>query len=153
MSALDSRQLARATLAPPIHANCVALDGRAVLLTGPSGSGKSDLSLRLIDRGWQLVADDYVHIAAINGQVYAIPPTNIAGRIEVRNVGILTIDYLKQAPICLKITLDGQPARLPQPSYFTVKDVEIPALTLNPFEASAPIKVEGALNLYGLRLN
>src|SRR3546814_10443620 len=73
--------------ARPIHASCVALDGRAILLMGNSGSGKSDLSLRLIDRGWSLVADDYVCLLPSGGKLLAKPPPNIAGRIEVSNVG------------------------------------------------------------------
>src|SRR3546814_16697066 len=74
--------------ARPIHASCVALDGRAILLMGNSGSGKSDLSLRLIDRGWSLVADDSVCLLPSGGTLLAKPPQNIAGRIRVRHVGL-----------------------------------------------------------------
>src|SRR3546814_4210439 len=83
--------------ARPIHANCVALDGRAILLMGNSGSGKSDLSLRLIDRGWSLVADDYVCLIPSGGKLLAKPPPNIAGRIEVRNVGLVELPYLSDS--------------------------------------------------------
>src|SRR3546814_11301183 len=67
-----------------VHASCVALDGRAVLLMGASGSGKSDLALRLIDRGWSLVSDDYVTLECRGGKLVAAPPEQIAGRMEVR---------------------------------------------------------------------
>ena len=67
-----------------IHASCVALGEQAILLTGPSGSGKSDLALRLLDRGAILVSDDYTVLTANRGRVVATAPATIAGRIEVR---------------------------------------------------------------------
>jgi serine kinase of HPr protein (carbohydrate metabolism regulator) len=67
-----------------LHASTVALDGRAVLVTGPSGSGKSDLALRLLDRGFKLVSDDQTMIRLDGERLLASPPANIAGKLEVR---------------------------------------------------------------------
>src|SRR3546814_13901309 len=67
-----------------LHASCVAIGGRAVLIEGPSGSGKSDLALRLIDRGAKLVADDYTILTREYGAPKASTPPPIAGRIGVR---------------------------------------------------------------------
>ena len=70
-----------------VHATCVAIGDRAVLLCGPSGSGKSDLALRLIDGGAQLVADDQVVLRAEGGRIVARAPEALAGRMEVRGIG------------------------------------------------------------------
>jgi serine kinase of HPr protein (carbohydrate metabolism regulator) len=71
-----------------LHASCVAIKGRAVLIEGRSGEGKSDLALRLIDRGAVLVSDDQTICQRRDGVLHATPPATIAGKIEVRSVGI-----------------------------------------------------------------
>jgi serine kinase of HPr protein (carbohydrate metabolism regulator) len=132
---------------PLVHATCVAVDGRGVLLRGPSGSGKSDLALRLIDRGAVLVADDQTRISERGGQVLAEPPETIAGRIEVRGVGILALPHLRAAPVALVIDLVAAAAveRLPAPRRCELLGREMPLLTLAPFEASAAAKVLTAM--------
>jgi serine kinase of HPr protein (carbohydrate metabolism regulator) len=100
--------------AAPVHAGCVAIGGRGVLIAGASGAGKSDLAMRLIDRGAALVADDYVSLRAEGGQVIAAAPAAIAGLIELRGVGLLTLPYLAQAPVALVVDLDLAPERLPE---------------------------------------
>lgn len=137
----------------PTHANCVALNGRAVLMIGHSGSGKSDLAIRLIDRGWSLVADDYVTLVPVNGRLMATTPANIAGRIEVRDVGLVEVPFVSSVPVCLVIQLDGTPERLPEPQNWRFEDIDIPLLSLHPFEASAPVKVEHSLRVHGLTLD
>jgi serine kinase of HPr protein (carbohydrate metabolism regulator) len=57
-----------------VHATCVAIDGRGILIRGRSGAGKSDLALRLIDRGARLVSDDYTILAASGGRLRAAAP-------------------------------------------------------------------------------
>ena len=64
-----------------VHASTVAIDGRAVLISGPSGSGKSDLALRLLDRGFSLVSDDQTHVRREGDRLIASPPPNIAGKL------------------------------------------------------------------------
>src|SRR3546814_13538434 len=98
---------------------------------GNSGSGKSDLSLRLIDRGWSLVADDYVCLIPSGGKLLAKPPPNIAGRIEVRNVGLVELPYLSDSPVCLALRLDEKPERLPEPGRWTFAGLTVPSLRLH----------------------
>ena len=104
-----------------LHASAVAIEGRAVLIGGRSGTGKSDLALRLIDRGAGLISDDYTYVRRVNGQALASAPANIAGKIEVRGVGIVELDTAADVPVAL----EGH-------------------------HASAPLKVEQALLLFGL---
>ena len=75
-----------------LHASTVAIDGRAVLIAGLSGSGKSDLALRLIDRGAVLVSDDYTVVSRAGDELTACAPTTIKGKMEVRGVGLMSID-------------------------------------------------------------
>ena len=72
-----------------LHASCVAKDGRAILISGRSGSGKSDLALRLIDRGADLVSDDYTIVRRVGGKLVATAPENIRNKLEIRGLGIL----------------------------------------------------------------
>lgn len=132
--------------APPIHASCVAIRGRGVLIAGRSGSGKSDLALRLIDRGATLVSDDYTLLAAREGTLHAAPPPRIAGCIEVRGVGILPCPHLAEAPVALLVDLDAPVARLPEPASRSFHGIAVPVVALGALEPSAPIKVERALD-------
>ena len=134
-----------------IHAGCVAIGGRGVLLAGRSGSGKSDLALRLIDRGARLVSDDYTELRRDGDRLVARAPDRIAGKIEARGVGILELDALPEAAVCLLVDLDAVPERLPEGTAVRpLAGLDIPAVALAALEASAPIKVERALLLFGL---
>jgi hypothetical protein len=135
-----------------LHATCVAIDGRGVMLTGTSGSGKSDLALRLIDRGATLVSDDCTVVEARDGRLYASAGPNIQGKIEVRGLGIMELPARADVPLCLEIMLDQPVPRMPDdpPSTHIIGGLAIPALALDPFCASTPVKVEKALALYGL---
>jgi serine kinase of HPr protein (carbohydrate metabolism regulator) len=130
-----------------IHATCVAIDGSGVLLRGPPGSGKSDLALRLIDGGAALVADDQVVLTTEDGGLIARPPDSIAGRLEVRGVGIETVAAVERAIVALVIDLvpPGQVDRLPAPACCRLLGVSMPRFDLAPFEASAPAKVRVAV--------
>jgi serine kinase of HPr protein (carbohydrate metabolism regulator) len=133
-----------------VHASCVAIGGRGVLISGPSGSGKSDLALRLIDRGAVLVSDDYTVLEVREGIVFASPPETIAGRIEVRAVGIVERPYAEGVPVALLVDLARPPERMPEPAAAQIAGVAVPAIGLSALEGSAPIKVEAALTLHGL---
>jgi serine kinase of HPr protein (carbohydrate metabolism regulator) len=135
-----------------VHASCVAIGGRAVLIAGASGRGKSDLALRLIDRGASLVSDDYTALAADGLRLLASPPERIAGKIEVRGIGIVELPWSEQVPVCLLVDLDRPAERLPEPATRAIAGAEIPLIGLSALEASAPIKVEGALLRFGLAL-
>jgi serine kinase of HPr protein (carbohydrate metabolism regulator) len=128
-----------------IHASTVAIGGYAVLIEGPSGAGKSDLALRLIDRGAVLVSDDYTILARADDRLLASAPATIAGRMEIRGVGIISVTHVEPVPVALLIRLGAQVERLPEPAPRCFEGVLVPAITLDPREASAPIKVELAL--------
>src|SRR3546814_16783539 len=70
-----------------LHVSCVAKDGRAILIAGRSGAGKSDLALRPIDRCAVLVSDDYTVVRRVSGKLLAAAPRNIEGQLEVRGAG------------------------------------------------------------------
>jgi serine kinase of HPr protein (carbohydrate metabolism regulator) len=125
-----------------LHASCVAIGDKAVLIAGRSGTGKSDLALRLIDRGAVLVSDDYTEVRRRGPALFATPPARIAGQIEVRGIGLVAMPHLPEAEVVLLIDLDGAVERMPEAATRRLAGVDIPAIALAPLEASAPIKVE-----------
>ena len=137
-----------------VHATSVAMKtGRrwsAVLLRGPSGSGKSDLALRLIDDGARLIADDQTHLAKKGHALIASPPPALAGMIEVRGLGIVKLPrgrLIASAPLALLVDLvrGEKVERMPEPERETLQDVELPRLSFAPFEASTVAKLRLAL--------
>jgi serine kinase of HPr protein (carbohydrate metabolism regulator) len=134
-----------------LHASCVAMNGRAVLISGRSGAGKSDLALRLIDRGAVLVADDYTIVRRVSGQLLARAPNNIEGRMEVRGLGILPFPTVSDVPVALLVDLNLDVVRLPEPREpVALAGCMVPVVAVNALEPSAPIKVEVALRHLGL---
>lgn len=128
-----------------LHATAVAIGGRAVAFTGPSVAGKSDLALRLIDRGAVLVSDDQLLLDRVGDLLLASAPATIAGRMEVRGVGILSLPHADAVPLALVIDLATPPARLPEPAHRDYLGIMVAQAALSPFEGSAPIKVERLL--------
>jgi serine kinase of HPr protein (carbohydrate metabolism regulator) len=128
-----------------VHASTVAIGGHAVLIEGPSGAGKSDLALRLMDRGALLVSDDYTILTAVDGHLCATSPATIAGRLEVRGLGIIPVTHVEQAPVALLVRLSTEVERMPEVESRWFEGIPIPAIALDPREASAPIKVELAV--------
>jgi len=121
-----------------------------VLIGGRSGKGKSDLALRLIDRGAALVSDDYTFVRRVEGRLLASAPDTIAGKIEVRGVGILELPVERDVPVALIVDLDIDATRLPvELEARPVAGVSIPLIGLSALEASAPLKVEAALRQLG----
>ena len=128
-----------------IHATCVAIGAHGVLLTGPSGAGKSDLAMRLIDRGAVLVADDYTVLAQEDGVLIARSPATIAGRMEVRGIGIVARPVRAAVAVALAVVLASEDERMPEPRAIVLGGVAVPEVTIDPRWPSAPIKVEWAL--------
>jgi serine kinase of HPr protein (carbohydrate metabolism regulator) len=138
--------------AETIHATTVAKDGRAVLISGASGAGKSDLGLRLIDRGFALVSDDQTIVKRDGDRLLAAAPTTIAGKIEIRGIGILDIDHVEDVRIALAVELASDIQRLPEDDRTrSILGVAIPLIGVDAMTASAAAKVVIALDRLGLR--
>jgi HPr kinase/phosphorylase len=130
-----------------VHGTTVTLEGAGVLLRGPSGSGKSDLALRLIDGGARLVADDQTELTRSADGLVARVPAAIAGRMEVRGVGILRVPTVPSALVRLVVDLvpPDRVERLPELQFCEYLQCSLPLLALAPFEASTPAKIRVAL--------
>jgi serine kinase of HPr protein (carbohydrate metabolism regulator) len=129
-----------------LHASCIAIGDHAVLIEGRSGAGKSDLALRLIDRGAALVSDDYTILVRSAHLLVATPPATIAGKIEVRGLGILEMPYRDRVPVVLLVELVDEVERLPpEPQMRRIAGCDVPVVAMNGHDASGPIKVELAL--------
>lgn len=130
-----------------VHGTAVEVDGLGVLLLGPSGSGKSDLALRLIDRGARLIADDRTDVSAAGGRLEVSAPKEIKGLVEARGVGLMPVENRDRAWLGLVIDLaPAEPVeRLPEPAGWQCLGVTVPRLALKPFEASAAAKVRLAV--------
>jgi serine kinase of HPr protein (carbohydrate metabolism regulator) len=139
--------------AETLHASTVAIDGRAVLISGPSGSGKSDLALRMLDRGFTLVSDDQTIIKKDGDRLLASAPPTIAGKLEIRGLGIVEVERVDNVPITLLVELTSDIQRLPDDSRERpILGVPLPLVTIDAMTASAPSKVAIALDRMGLKL-
>ncbi|MEW5963113.1 MAG: HPr kinase/phosphatase C-terminal domain-containing protein [Pseudomonadota bacterium] len=143
-----------------IHASAVAIEDRVALIRGPSGSGKSDLALRclglatspLVPAPFRLVADDCVLLAREGDALIARPAPTIAGRLEVRGVGIVAVPHLAEGRVRLVVDLcrASDIDRLPDPAPLaTLAGIDLALVRLAPFEASAPLKLALALTRLG----
>lgn len=137
--------------AETIHASSVAIGGRAVLISGPSGSGKSDLALRLLDRGFTLVSDDQTLVRRDGDRLLASAPPQIAGKLEVRGIGIIEVESQRDVPVALLVELTSEIQRLPDESRERpVLGVPLPLVSIDALTASAASKIALALDRLGL---
>jgi serine kinase of HPr protein (carbohydrate metabolism regulator) len=135
-----------------LHASCVAVDGRAVLISGPSGSGKSDLALRLLDRGFTLVSDDRTIVRKEGNRLIAQAPETIRGKLEIRGIGIVDMDAVASAPVALVVELTSDIQRLPDDDQERlILGAAIPLISVDAMTASAASKVAVALDRLGLK--
>lgn len=125
------------------------IEGMGVLLRGPSGSGKSDLALRLIEDGGRLVADDWAELEVRDGRLVARAPDAIAGLFEARGLGVLRLDAVPEAALGLVVELvgAGEVERLPAKRLCDDLPLALPLFRLHAFEPSAPAKVRLAARL------
>jgi hypothetical protein len=129
------------------HASSVEIEGRGVLLRGPSGSGKSDLALRLVDDGGTLISDDYTEILLRDGVAYLNAPAEIVGKIEVRGLGLMPLPTASDIPLALVFDLMPytQIDRAPAADTAVFDGVKVPCRALDPFMVSAAAIVRLAL--------
>jgi hypothetical protein len=142
--------MAKQTTEANVHASCVAIAGRGVLLTGKSGSGKSDLALRLIDGGARLVADDRTLLSVAKGRLRARAPASIKGLLEIRGLGIVAFAPRAGVEIALVVRLGREGARLPAARIYhlpaPLKGAKpVPVIALDARFASTPAKIRAAL--------
>lgn len=131
------------------QATCVSIGGRAVLIEGEPGSGKSSLALALIDRGARLVGDDGVTLRLRDGGLWADPPPNTAGMLEIRNVGIVQT-RAEGAPVSLVLLLDRAAARhVERAEEATRAGVRLPLIRLWPDSPVLALRAEWALAIHG----
>ncbi len=130
-----------------IWGSVVSIDGRGVLLRGPSASGKSDLALRLIDSGASLVADDRAEISREGDSLIARAPEMLAGKLEVRGIGIVAVPAVQRVSLILVVDLvpAEQVPRMPDPGRWSHLGVSVPLISLHALEASAAAKIRIAV--------
>ncbi len=132
-------------------ATCVAINGRAVLIEGPPGSGKSSLALALIDRGAVLVSDDGVLLNEADGRIRARPHPRIAGLLEVRNLGLVSMPTVADVPVALVLVLDHAAERYVEVAESDMRaGCRVPLLRLWPESPVLALRAELALARYGL---
>jgi serine kinase of HPr protein (carbohydrate metabolism regulator) len=126
---------------------------RGALIEGPSGGGKSDLALRALDHGLRLVTDDRTRVFVSGGRLFGAAPKVLGGLIEVRGVGVVALGGLPSAQIALRVRCASAPdavERMPDTLSEPLLGIDIPAIDLWPFEASAPLKLIIALRHLGV---
>lgn len=132
-----------------INATCISIDNNGVLIAGPAGAGKSDLALRMIDSGAELIADDQTELKLENNQLIASAPKSIKGLFEVRHVGLLRMPFGKPAAVALYVELallHEKLERLPERDDISLLDHPIRRLKLPAFAASTPAKIRAFLS-------
>lgn len=152
-----------------IHATCVRLAkagaalgapaSAGILILGPSGSGKSDLALRLMERGALLVADDRTELFVERGRLCARAPKRIAGYIEVRGLGIIELPHAAKTRIAIAVKLTRDSVRMPVHQHYkppqslrSALAARPPLIAFDPFETSAPAKIAAAAAAFASNL-
>ena len=132
------------------QATCVAIGGRAILIEGPPGIGKTSLALALIDRGAALIGDDGVTLELRGDELLASPPPNTAGLIEVRNLGLLDWPAVSDVPVALVLRLDPAAPRFIEGAERTeLGGITLPLIRLWPDGTVLALKAELALARFG----
>jgi serine kinase of HPr protein (carbohydrate metabolism regulator) len=132
------------------QATCISINGRALVIEGEPGSGKTSLALALIDRGAELIGDDGVRLDLRAGRLFASPPPYTAGLIEVRNLGLLPWPTISDVPVALVLRLDPEAPRFIEAAeQAELGGVALPMVRLWPDGAVLALKAELALERFG----
>ncbi|UWQ17376.1 HPr kinase/phosphorylase [Jannaschia sp. M317] len=111
-----------------LHGTAVSLRGRALLIVGPSGSGKSGCAAQLMGQGAELIVDDRVVLDRRGADLWASAPEGAPAAMELRGLGILPVPLAAAAPVQAAILLSDSPARLPEPEVWPLLGRSIPLL-------------------------
>lgn len=131
-----------------VHGTAVLYRGKGILLTGKSQMGKSDLALRLMDKGARLIADDIVTLSVRDGKLYASAPDSLKNKLEIRGLGIRTFESVPEAKLDVCIDLRKKYDRIPgKSSVFRYKDISFPLYALCAFEESILLKIRLILDI------
>ena len=130
-----------------MHSSSIVIDDNGVLILGDSGSGKSDLALRLIDNGATLISDD-VSICKKNlNNIYLYCPPEIKGLLEVREIGIITVPFVERIKLKLVVNLKSKNnKRFPEDNYFKILGIKVPLINIDGKNSSAVAKIKVKLN-------
>ena len=132
------------------QATTVAIGGRAVLIEGASGTGKSSLALALIDRGAVLIGDDAIMLEAVGATLLASPHPRVTGLIEVRNLGLATMPVTGAVPVALVLILDtAAPRHIETADSAERCGVSLPLIRLYPDSPVLALRAEMALARFG----
>ena len=130
-----------------IHSTSVVIDDNGVLILGDSGSGKSDLALRLIDNGATLISDDISICRKNSNNIYLYCPPEIRGLLEVREIGIITVPFVERIKLRLVVNLkSNNNERFPKESSFRILGIKIPIINIEGKNSSAVAKIKVKLN-------
>lgn len=134
-------------LSKKFHGTSIVLDDNGVLIIGDSGSGKSDLALRLIDNGATLISDDVTICEKKLNEIFLSCPKEIKGLLEVREVGIITVPYVEKVKLIMVVRLtDESLRRTPEKEFLKILNLKIPLLSIDGKNPSAVVKVKVKLN-------
>ena len=130
-----------------IHSTSVVIDDNGVLILGDSGSGKSDLALRLIDNGATLISDDISICRKNSNNIYLYCPPEIKGLLEVREIGIITVPFVERVKLRLVVNLkSNNNERFPKDSFFRILGIKVPIINIEGKNSSAVAKIKVKLN-------
>ncbi len=130
-----------------VHSSAIVLEDNGVLIVGDSGSGKSDLALRLIDSGATLISDDITICEKKNDIIYLSAPAETKGLLEVREVGIITVPFVEKIILKMIVKLEeGDLQRMPCKNTQKILGQKIPTLIINGRNSSSVAKVKVKLN-------
>ena len=130
-----------------MHSSSVVIDDNGVLILGDSGSGKSDLALRLIDNGATLISDDISICRKNSNNIYLHCPPEIKGLLEVREIGIITVPFVERIKLRLVVNLKSKNnERFPKENSYRILGIKIPLISIEGKNSSAVAKIKVKLN-------